>query len=232
VIKIILKVIDAMVWPLLIILAIWIVFFINLRFDLHLNAWGMHPREWRGIYGIFTMVFLHGDFDHLFSNTVPLLLAMGFIFTYFEKERAGILILNLLITGILLIFMGEYRSNHIGASGLVYAFIFFLVTHAFLTKNKEMLAASFILIFLYGSLIYGLFPDYGLLIGKDISWEGHLAGAISGVLTALYYRNQGPQRLTFFDDEQGNDDDDDELGYWNMPEEDETTVHYHYKEKE
>jgi len=70
-----------------------------------------------------------------------------------------------------------------------------------------------------------------LLIGKDISWEGHLAGAISGVLTALYYRNQGPQRLTFFDDEQ-DDDDDDELGYWNMPEEEETTVHYHYKEKE
>lgn len=221
-----------MVWPLLIIVAIWLVFFINLRFDVHLNAWGMHPREWRGIYGIFTMVFLHGDFDHLFSNTVPLLLAMGFIFTYFKKERAGILILNLLITGILLIFMGEYRSNHIGASGLVYAFIFFLVTHAFLTKNKEMLAASFILIFLYGSLIYGLFPDYGLLIGKDISWEGHLAGAISGILTALYYRNQGPQRLTFFDDEQDDDDDDDELGYWNMPEEEETTVHYHYKEKE
>lgn len=229
----ILKLIDALVWPLLVIVIIWLVFFINLRFDLNLNAWGMHPREWRGIYGIFTMAFLHGDFDHLFSNTVPLLLAMGFIFIYFDKERGGILLFNLIITGTLLIFLGEPRSNHIGASGLVYAFIFFLVTHAFLTKNKEMLAAAFTLIFLYGSLIYGLFPDYGLLVGKDISWEGHLSGAISGVLTAIFYRKKGPQRPTFFD-EDDDDEDDDPDAYWKTPEQraQETVVRYYFKENE
>jgi membrane associated rhomboid family serine protease len=191
----------------------------------------MHPHEVRGIYGIVSMVFLHANFDHLFSNTVPILLALGFIFIYFDKDKWQIVLYNLLITGVLLIFIGKEGTNHIGASGLVYAYIFFLVTHAFFTRNKEMLAASFILIFLYGGLVYGLFPEYGILIGKDISWEGHLSGAISGVLTGIVYRAKGPQQAMFFTEEE--DDDDDEDGYWNLPEEPENTaVVYHYKEGE
>ena len=150
------------------------------------NSYGMHPREWEGLLGIFTMPFLHGDFDHLFSNTVPLLLSMGFIFIFFPRDKTTILILNTLFTGLLLLFIGEYGSIHIGASGLVYAFVFFLVTHAFFTQNKEMLAAAFVLIFLYGGLIYGLFPEYGRLIGKNISWEGHLAGGYIWNTVGIY----------------------------------------------
>jgi len=128
--------------------------------------------------------------------------------------------------------MGKQGSTHIGASGVVYAYVFFLVTHAFFTKNKEMLAAAFVLIFLYGGLIYGLFPEFGKLIGKNISWEGHLSGAISGVLTGFIYRKKGPQQALFFVDED-DDENDDEMEYWNLPEEDEygTTVNYHFKEK-
>ncbi len=228
----IIRLIDSIVWPLLIVVVIWLVFFMNLSTSINFNSFGMHPKEIKGLYGIFTMVFLHGDFDHLFSNSVPLLLSMGFIFIYFEKEKLPILLLNLLFTGVLLLFMGEQGSTHIGASGVVYAYVFFLVTHAFFTKNKEMLAAAFVLIFLYGGLIYGLFPEFGKLIGKNISWEGHLSGAISGVLTGFIYRKKGPQQALFFVDED-DDENDDEMGYWNLPEEDEygTTVNYHFKEK-
>ena len=193
----------------------------------------MRPQDWRGIYGIFTMPFLHGDFDHLFSNSVPLLLSMGFIFIYFHKERVPILLLNLLLTGGILLVIGEQGSNHIGASGLVYAYIFFLVTHAIITWNKEMLGAAFLLIFLYGSIIYGIFPEYGRIVGKNISWEGHLAGAISGIVFGFLYRNTGPQKALFFDGED-DDDDDDPDAYWKLPEQraQETTVRYHYKVRE
>ena len=204
------KLIDSVVWPALLVLSIWIVFFFNLRYELDLNSHGLHPQKWEDWYGIFTMIFLHGNFDHLLSNSIPLLLSLGFIFINFNDERFSILILNTLFTGILLFFIGQQGSNHIGASGLVYALIFFVVTHSFLTRNKEMLAASFTLIFLYGSLIYGLFPDFGKLIGKNISWEGNLSGAISGVLFGIVYRNKGPQNEPPLDDDFDDWDDD----YW------------------
>jgi len=231
----IIRLIDSIVWPLVIVVAIWVVFFVNLRFGLDLNQYGMRPQDLRGIFGIFTMPFLHGDFDHLFSNSVPLLLSMAFIFIYFDKERIPILLLNVLLTGIILLAIGEPRSNHIGASGLVYAYIFFLVTHAIFTRNKEMLGASFLLIFLYGSLIYGIFPEYGRIVGKNISWEGHLAGAISGVVFGFLFRKTGPQQAMFFENESDDDEEDDDPdAYWKTPEQraQETTVHYYYKEKE
>ncbi len=228
----ILKLIDSLVWPLVIVVAIWLVFFIDLRFNLHLNQLGMRPLQLEGLVGIFTMPFLHGDFDHLFSNSVPLLLSMGFIFQYFPQDKLKIIGYSVLLTGTILWFIGEKGSNHIGASGLVYAYIFFLVTHAFFTKNKETLAASFVLIFLYGSLIYGIFPEYGKIIGKNISWEGHLAGAITGVLFGVIYRKKGPQQRMFFEDEDEDDDeDDDEFPYWKYPDAD-TVINWHYKEDE
>jgi membrane associated rhomboid family serine protease len=228
------RLIDSIVWPLVIVVSIWVVFFINLRYGLDLNHYGMRPQEWRGLWGIFTMPFLHGDFDHLFSNSIPLLLSMGFIFIYFDKERVSILVLNTLLTGIILLAIGEQGSNHIGASGLVYAFIFFLVTHAIISWNKEMLGAAFLLIFLYGSLIYGIFPEYGRIVGKSISWEGHLSGAISGLVFGFLYRKNGPQQAQFFEEEREYDDDDGAPdAYWKIPEQQpqKTKVHYNYKEK-
>ena len=207
----------------------------NMRYGLGLNHYGMHPQQWRGLYGIFTMPFLHGDFDHLLSNSVPLLLSMGFIFTFFEKERFSILLYNFLLTGLLLLIIGDERSVHIGASGLVYAYIFFLVTHAVISRNKEMLGASFLLIFLYGSLVYGIFPEYGRIVGKNISWEGHLSGAISGILFGFLYRKSGPQLAMFFVDEEDeeDDDDDDPDAYWKIGSEEMSgnQINYHYIKK-
>lgn len=193
----------------------------------------MHPKHPAGILGIFTMPFLHSDFDHLFSNSVPLFLSMGFIFLFFEEHKIKILVFSGLLTGVILWFIGEGGTTHIGASGLVYAYIVFLVTHAFLTKNKEMIASAFILIFLYGSLIYGIFPEYGLLVGKNISWEGHLSGAISGLLFALYFRKEGPQQRIYFEEEEDDDEDDDEDAYWKIPTSSSknTTITYHFREE-
>ena len=227
-----LKLIDAMVWPLVVIIVIWLVFFLNAGYGLGWEEYGMHPRSILGIPGIVTMVFLHGDFEHLFSNTVPLALSTAFIFLYFRTIKYRIVLYNILITGALLWLMGQPGSIHIGASGLVYAFIFFLVTYSVIVRNKEMIAASLILAFLYGGLIYGLFPEYGLFVGKEISWEGHLSGAVSGVFLAIIYRKQGPQRRLYFTDEEEDDDDHDEFPYWEVDDKDRHTITYHYKRKE
>lgn len=232
------KLIDAIVWPLVIVVMIWLAFFINFGTVYNFNELGMRPQQWEGVLGIFTMPFLHSNFDHLFSNSVPLVLSMGFIFIYFKEKSTRILVLNWILTGVILLFLGDEGTLHIGASGLVYAYIFFLVTHAFFTRNKEMLAAAFVLIFLYGSLVYGLFPEYGRLIGKNISWEGHLAGAISGIFFGFLYRNSGPQQAIYFEEEDDEEDDDDEFAYWKIPQDESIAddsrpirINYRYKKK-
>ena len=229
--KFFIQLLDSIVWPLVIITAIWLAFFLNHGYDLDLNYYGMRPHEIRGLLGIFTMPLLHGNFDHLFSNSIPLLVSLAFIFQYFKTTKWKIIVSIYLFSGVLLWFIGKSPSNHIGASGLVYGFIAFLITHAFINKNKQTIAAAFILIFLYGSLIYGIFPDYGRLIGKNISWEGHLAGMLIGIIVGFVFRQYGPQKIVY------EDDDDDEHYPWFPDEEIEhdnesINYHYHYKSKD
>lgn len=225
--KFIIQLIDAMVYPLLMVTLIWLVFFVDHGYGWELNYYGLRPKELRGLIGIFSMPFLHGNFDHLFSNSVPLVLSLGFIFLYFKDSKWKVILGIYLMSGILTWFIASSPSNHIGASGLVYGFIAFLVTHAILNKNKNSIAASLILVFLYGSLIYGIFPEYGRLIGKNISWEGHLSGLISGVLWAFIYRRKGPQKQIYFEDEEDDEDD-----FFMHDDDEDYVVRYHLRRTE
>jgi membrane associated rhomboid family serine protease len=89
---------------------------------------------------------------------------------------------------------------HIGSSGIVYALAFFLVTISILKQETKLMAYSLIIIFLYGSIVWGFFPQ--LFPDKHISWEGHLAGAITGITLAFFYRNEGPVKKVYFEEEE------------------------------
>jgi membrane associated rhomboid family serine protease len=177
----------------------WIVFLMNDTFALNWNEWGMSPRTVKGLLGIITMHFLHADFEHLISNSLPLLF-LGFgIFYYFPERGTVITGMNLLLTGIFTWISGRL-GIHVGASGLVYALSFFLVTVSLIKMETAMLAYTLVIIFLYGSLVWGFFPQ--LFPDRHISWEGHLAGAVSGIFLAFFYRNEGPQKKKYFEDEE------------------------------
>ena len=86
----------------------------------------------------------------------------------------------------MLVWLGGRPSFHIGASGLVYALASFLFS-GFVRKHNNLIALSMIVVFLYGGMVWGIFPS------KDhISWEGHLFGAVNGLFWSLYYRDEGP----------------------------------------
>lgn len=212
------KIIDYLIWPAVIVMFIWVAFFTNLVYDLDWNGYGLRPRVPNGLIGIFTLPFLHGDLSHLFSNSIPLLIGFGFIGVFFPKYQWQILGFIYVGSGILLWFIGRENTNHIGASAVVYGILAFIIFHAFFNRNKQTLSAAFILIFLYGSFIYGLFPDYGLLIGKNISWDGHLSGFIVGILLSITYRNKGPREHFYFleddDDEDDGEIDPNDPPYW------------------
>ena len=193
----------------IIVAVLWVVFLMNDIFGLHLNDYGLVPRNIDGLTGIFTMPFLHGDLEHLFSNSIPLLVLLFSIFYFFHKKAVLILLMTWFMAGIFTWVIGT-EGVHIGASGIVYALAFFLVTISILKQEPKLMAYSLIIIFLYGSIVWGFFPQ--LFPDKHISWEGHLAGAISGVTLAFFYKNEGPVKKVYFEDEEEEEEEEEEEG--------------------
>jgi len=186
---------------------LWVTFLINDIFGLHWNDFGMKPRNLDGLFGIISMPFLHGDYAHLFSNSIPLLVLLFSIFYFFHRKATLILLMTWFMAGVLTWIIGT-EGIHVGASGVVYALAFFLVTISVLKQEPKLMAYSLIIIFLYGSIVWGFFPQ--LFPDKHISWEGHLAGAITGIVLAFFYKNEGPERKIYFDEE--DDEEEEEKG--------------------
>ena len=194
----------ALAKSLILVLLIALPFLFSDIFSFRWEQHGLRPRTAEGLFGILSMHFLHSDIKHLFGNLLPLLFLAFGTFYFFPGKAFIIQILLAISTGILTWVIGVH-GNHIGASGLVYALAFFLVTISLIKMESSLLAYTLIIIFLYGSMVWGFFPQ--LFPDKHISWEGHLAGAISGVIAAFYYRKEGPQKKVFFVDEEEEDEE-------------------------
>jgi membrane associated rhomboid family serine protease len=96
-------------------------------------------------------------------------------------------------------------SFHIGASGLVYALVFFILLSALVRKNKQLMVVAFIILVFQNGLIWGVFPQ-----DNQVSWESHLLGAVVGIVLAVLYRNKGPQNDS---EKHWNEDDQQEDEY-------------------
>jgi membrane associated rhomboid family serine protease len=143
------------------------------------DQYGIQPREPDGLIGIATSPFLHGGWDHLFSNTIPFL-AMGLAIALNGAVRV------LAVTGIVMLvgglgtwLVGPDNTNHIGASGVVFGYAAYLLVRGFYNRSALELFMGLIVGVLWGSvLLSGLVPREG------ISWQGHLFGGIGGVVAA------------------------------------------------
>lgn len=187
----------ALVFPFLFLLLLWLVKILEEAHGWNLYEWGVYPLERRGIAGIFTQIFIHSDYSHLLANTLPLLI-LGWLLFYFYGPIAPQVSLSLwLCTGVLTWLMGR-PGWHIGASGLIYGLAFFLFFSGILRKYVPLIAISLLVTFLYGGIIWHMFPYFS---PANMSWEGHLSGGIMGTLCAFGFLNHGPQRPEPFADE-------------------------------
>jgi len=202
---------ESLVYPLILVISIWLVFFGNLYYFWNLERFGLQPHQMKGLIGILFMPFLHENFEHLFSNTIPILVAGGFLFYYFKTWTWLIFSTIYVGSGSILWFIGETGTNHIGASGLVYGLVFFLLISGLIRGQRQLAAVALLMIFLYGSLVWGLFPEYARLLEKNISWEGHLGGAIVGIILAFLLIKKGPVEAN---EPLQDEDDGDENPYW------------------
>ena len=163
--------------------AIWSVKIVETFWGLSLYQWGMYPRTLKGLLGIATMPFLHADFQHLYSNSFALLVLGLGLFHFYERVAKRVLAYSTILAGGLVWLLAR-PVYHIGASGIVYSLSAFLFLSGVLRRDRRSMGAALVVALLYGGAVWGVLPFY-----PQISWEGHLFGAVAGCYLALIYRN-------------------------------------------
>ncbi len=172
--------------PMLAVLMIWTVFWVELSFQVNLNQFGISPRSFVGLRGIVFSPFIHGSVEHLYNNTIPLAVLLAALFYFYRKIALKVLFWGILISGVLTWAIGR-PSYHIGASGVIYVLASFTFFKGVFSKYYRLVALSLIVVFIYGSLLWYIFP-----VKDDISWEGHLSGFVTGLLLAILIKSKLP----------------------------------------
>jgi len=202
------RILYAFFFPALFVAVLWFVLGMEEIGGADWSHWGIHPEEVDGLWGILTSPLIHANAKHLFSNSIPLLV-LGWCLFYFYKDLGyGVFPILWILSGTFTWLLGR-DAWHIGASGLTYSMTFFLFFSGVFRRYIPLMAVSLIVVFLYGSTVWGMFPiaEY---IDPNMSWEGHLSGAISGFSCALIFRKRGPQKPEPEEDEDESEEESDE----------------------
>lgn len=194
------KLLLCIIIPGIFVFFMWLVKIIEILFEIDLSGFGIYPLTLKGVPGIFFSPFIHADFNHLFSNSLPLFLLGVALFYFYSDVALKVFILTFFLTGILVWVAGR-DAWHIGASGLVYGLASFLFFSGIIRRYFRLIALSLLIVFLYGSMVWGLFPG----VYKNVSWESHMLGFFSGVVLAIWFRKEGPQAPVYkwLDEEEG-----------------------------
>ncbi len=162
----------------------WLFFTVEFYARIDLGFLGIYPLSLNGLVGIFTAPLIHGDFNHLLSNTFPLLILGGTLYFFYSDLAPRVFLQSYFFTNILVWCFGR-PFYHIGASGLVYALASFLVFYGIFSRNFKAVVISIAVIAVYGGLVFGIFP-----FNQNVSWESHLMGALVGGVTAFLLRGK------------------------------------------
>ena len=223
-------------FPVFFVLLIWIVFWFEVRFGFSFNNFGVYPRTLVGLRGIIFSPFIHSSMEHLYHNSIPLLVLSMALFYFYREISWKVILYGILFSGLLTWSIGR-PANHIGASGLIYVLMSFILFKGIFAKHFRLIALSLLVVFLYGSMIWYVFP-----IKENMSWEGHLSGLIVGFVFALYFKKSiaKPKKYQWEEDDYNEENDPflkhfDENGNFiesiepDVSIEEETTINYTYK---
>jgi membrane associated rhomboid family serine protease len=186
------KLFLSMLIPGVFVFLMWLVKMIEVLFDIDLSSLGIYPLTVDGLPGIIFSPFIHANFGHLFNNSLPLFFLGTALFYFYSEIAVKVSLLTYLLTGILVWVAGR-SAWHIGASGLIYGLASFLFFSGIIRKYFRLVALSLLIVFLYGSMVWGIFPN----VYKEVSWESHMLGFISGIILAVVYRKEGPQQPVY-----------------------------------
>jgi len=155
---------------------------------------GVYPLRAKGLLGILTSPLVHSDWGHIFANSVPFL-ALGTSLFYFYKGISFRVLGWIWILSSVFVWIAGRPSWHIGASGVNYGLFGFILLSAILRRRKDLIAVALAVVFYYGSMVWGVFPDF--FPNQNISFEAHTGGLVAGLFLAIVYRKRGPQPIVY-----------------------------------
>lgn len=185
---------SVIVLPFLFVLSLWMVFWADVTYRLNVAEWGIFPRTFEGLRGIVLSPFLHGNIEHLYNNSIPLLILLAALRFFYREQFFKVVVYGVLFSGLITWVIGR-DSYHIGASGLVYVLVSFIFFKGLRTKYYRLVALSLVVIMIYGSMVWYVFPD----VEKGISWEGHLGGLITGFAFSILFKTPEYQKMIKYD---------------------------------
>jgi len=208
---------GSMIIPGILVIILWLIKIIEVSFQLSFAEYGLLPQTAIGLRGILFSPLLHSDWAHLSANSVPFFMLSSGLFYYYGKKANAIFALCWLVTGLWVWIFAKDTGMHIGASGVVYALATFHFMGGVLRREPRMMAFSLLVVFLYGGMVWGIIPDF--FPNKNISWESHLLGGLAGIIIAIAYRGEGPQRKIYHWD-----DDEEDIEYFEDDPSDSETI--------
>ncbi len=204
--------IHAIFIPLIFVILMLLSFLLEKGMNWNFHSAGIFPRKFENLWGVFSLVFVHADWSHLANNAFSFLILASSLYFFYKQIASKVLLISYIFSGLILWVIGR-ESWHIGASGLIYSLAFFLFFSGLIRKHIPLISISFIVTILYGNMIWHIFPWQ---IKDPISWEGHLAGAIVGLVLSIMYKSSGPQKpIKHWGEE---DEENEEDAFWNEKE--------------
>lgn len=184
------KLLNIVFIPIVLTIIILLGFLLENGMDWDFSKAGIYPRKPEWIWTIFTFIFVHANWSHLFNNLLSFFLLSSCLFYFYRPVNLRIFVLLWFLSGIMLWVIGR-ESRHVGASGLIYAIAAFLLFSGLIRRHIPLIAISLVVTLIYGNMVWHIFP---WKVNDPVSWEGHLTGLITGLLVAIIYRNDGPQK--------------------------------------
>ncbi len=200
---------SSLVFPVILLVIMWLIKFWEIYNNKSLISLGVYPCKLSGLKGIIFSPLIHSDITHLSTNSIPLLVLTWGLFYFYKNIAWQTFFLNYFLCGFWLWFAGR-ASYHIGSSGIIYGLASFLFLSGFFRREIHLMAFSMLVLFLYGGMIWGIFPYF--FPDQNISFEAHLTGLVSGIVLAIFFRSKGPQRKKYSWEleEEENEDEKDE----------------------
>ena len=163
-------------------LILWGVFLLT-SLDKRLLGLGIVPRHLYGLPGVFFAPFLHAHFNHLFFNTIPLLVLSDFLLIYGVPYFLMVTFIITVLSG-LLIWCFAKPGLHVGASAVITGFWALLLMNSYQQANVTSIILAVVSVYYFAGIFYGVFPGK-----KGVSWEGHLFGLIAGIATGYFFKH-------------------------------------------
>ena len=185
---------------------LWLIELLTLGLGLGVEDFGVRPRELAGLPGILFAPLVHAGFAHLFSNSLPLIVAGTAMLYLYPQSCLRVLPAIYFGPGVAVWLFARGGSSHLGASGLVYGLVSYIFVAGLIRRDRRAIAASLLVSFMYGTLVWGVLP-----VKRGVSWETHLAAALIAVVLAVVLRrlDASPRRRYSWEDEAGHAHEED-----------------------